>query len=147
MLYVFVDPNCPYCHLLYGTVQGFIRREGLTVHWIPVGIVSASSPGKAAAILEAHSPRAALAYNESHYSVTRDAGGINEIIPSRRGRAWVRANDRALTAAPLDAVPTLVFKEASGRILVTQGALSALAFQKALNTLPGAPVAHPPLGR
>lgn len=136
VVYIFFDPNCPYCHLLYGTFQPLIRRDQLTVHWIPVGIVSPSSLGKAAAILDARSPAAALAYNESHYDARDDEGGIDEALPSRKTRALVRRNGRFLARAPVDAVPTTVLREAGGRVLVIQGALSPLALQKALNTLP-----------
>lgn len=136
VVYVFFDPNCAYCHLLYGTFQPLIRRDQLTVHWIPVGIVSPSSLGKAAAILDARSPAAALAYNESHYDARDDEGGIDEALPSRKTRALVRRNERFLARAPVDAVPTTVLREARGRVLVIQGALSPLALQRALNALP-----------
>lgn len=136
-IYIFFDPNCAYCHLLYETLQPLIPRDQLTIHWIPVGIVNATSPGKAAAILEARSPAGVLAYNEAHYHTQGEEGGIAETLASRRTAALVRRNDRFLAeAAPVDAVPTMVLRQANGEALVIQGALSPLALQKVLNKLP-----------
>jgi len=136
VVYIFFDPNCPYCHLLYETFQPLIHRDRLTLRWIPVGIVSASSIGKAAAILDARSPSATLAYNEIHYDPRDDQGGIDETLPSQKTLALVQRNNRFLARAPVDVVPTIVLREANGRVLVIQGALSPLALQKVLNTLP-----------
>jgi hypothetical protein len=59
LVYIFFDPNCPFCHKLYQEARPWVGRDGLQLRWIPVGILMPSSAGKAAAILEAkiHSRR------------------------------------------------------------------------------------------
>jgi len=34
LLYIFIDPNCPYCHRLYTELQSRIGPEDLKVRWI-----------------------------------------------------------------------------------------------------------------
>lgn len=60
IVYVFFDPNCPSCQLLYKNLRTFIGSHSLQLRWIPVAIVNVTSLGKAAAILQAPDPVAAL---------------------------------------------------------------------------------------
>lgn len=78
----FFDPNCPSCQLLYKNLRTFIASHGLQLRWVPVAIVNATSLGKAAAILQAPDPVAALRQNEEHYHGESYSGGIEEDIPS-----------------------------------------------------------------
>lgn len=66
VVYVFFDPNCPSCQLLYKNLRTFIASHDLQLRWVPVAIVNTTSLGKAAAILQALDPRAALRRNEEH---------------------------------------------------------------------------------
>ena len=59
---------------------------------MPVAIVNATSLGKAAAILQAPDPRAALRRNEEHYHGESYSGGIEEDIPSSETEQKLRAN-------------------------------------------------------
>ncbi|WP_298139655.1 thioredoxin fold domain-containing protein [Acidiferrobacter sp.] len=72
-LYVFFDPNCPYCHSLYDALQPAIRQRGLVVRWVPVGILTLSSYGKAAALLRATHKAAAMARMEAGFRNGRGA--------------------------------------------------------------------------
>lgn len=119
-LYVFFDPDCPYCHHLYEKLQPLIGPKGLEVRWLPVGILRLSSFGKAAHLLEAKNPSSALARAERGY---RDGHGL-AVTPRRAtfkvGADLVR-NARLLNAAGGNGVPFLVYKDQEGRIRAVVG--------------------------
>lgn len=119
-LYVFFDPDCPYCHQLYETLQPLIGPKGLGVSWLPVGILKLSSFGKAAHLLEAKNPGIALARAESGY---REGHGL-AVTPRRAtfqvGAGLVR-NARLLNTAGGNGVPFLVYKDQEGRIRAVVG--------------------------
>lgn len=127
---MFFDANCAYCPLLYRNLQPLIEPKDLQLRWIPVAIVDAASLGKAAAILEADDPAAALDRNEMHYDTGTYTGGIEEKIPSERTEARLRANEELLNRVAIPVVPTMFFAGKDGEVRVMQGALSPLALRR-----------------
>ncbi|WP_297388297.1 thioredoxin fold domain-containing protein [Acidiferrobacter sp.] len=118
-LYVFFDPNCPYCHALYETLQPIIRSQGLGVRWVPVGILALSSYGKAAALLEAAHPAAAMARMEAGFH-----GGRGAIRPRRATAPVARAllyNIHLFEAAGAQGVPFLVYKTRADHVHTVTG--------------------------
>lgn len=130
IVYVFFDANCGYCPLLYRNLQPLIEPNDLQLRWIPVAIVDATSLGKAAAILEADDPVAALDRNEMHYDTSAYTGGIEEKIPSEHTEARLRANEALLNRVAIPVVPTMLFAGKNGEVRVMQGALSPLALRR-----------------
>ncbi|MHB1513544.1 MAG: thioredoxin fold domain-containing protein [Acidiferrobacter sp.] len=117
--YVFFDPNCPYCHKLYETLQPLILSAGLAVRWVPVGILALSSYGKAAALLEATDPALALARMEQGFRNGRGA-----LRPARATPRVARAllyNVRLFEASGAQGVPFLVFRTPAGDIRTIEG--------------------------
>lgn len=90
-IYVFVDADCPYCHTLWRTPQPY-QRTGLQVRNILVGVISASSPGKAAAVINARDPAAAWRRIEDRGGGRSD--GVGDIAPVTH----IDAADKALLA-------------------------------------------------
>lgn len=129
-VYVFFDANCAYCPLLYRNLQPLIKSHDLQLHWLPVAVVDATSLGKAAAILEADDPVAALDHNERQYDTAANTGAIEEKIPSARTEARVRANEALLARIAIPVVPTMVFVAKDGAVQTVQGALSPLALRR-----------------
>ena len=118
-LYVFFDPNCPYCHELYETLQPIIRSRGLAVRWVPVGILALSSYGKAAALLEAAHPATAMARMEAGFH-----GGRGAIRPRRATARVARAllyDIHLFQAAGAQGVPFLVYKTRAGHVHTVTG--------------------------
>lgn len=134
LIYVFFDPNCAGCHFLYESLRSFVRRGKVRVRWIPVAIVDTTSMGKAAAILQAPKPIAALAYNEKNFKP--EDGGISEDIPSTTTHHQLLANGALLNKLPIGVVPTMVFDDAAGHTTVIQGALTPLALRRLFMHLP-----------
>lgn len=72
VIYTFTDANCPYCHLFWEAARPWVDAGQVQLRHLLVGITKADSPAKAAAILGAADPSAALMENEIKY----DQGGI-----------------------------------------------------------------------
>lgn len=127
IMYVFFDPNCPYCHILYDVSQQFVKAGLVELRWIPVGMLAPSSVGKAAAILAARDPRAAFEQNEDHYR--RPGGGaIAPVHPSRAVGAQLKANLDLFQKTGGDGVPLILWEDRTGRIGMQDGAVDKETF-------------------
>ena len=134
--YIFFDPNCPSCQMLYRNLRTFIASHELQLRWIPVAVVNATSLGKAAAILQAPDKLAAFRYNEEKYHGESYSGGIGEDIPTAETEQKLRANERLLNKLDIPVVPTMLFAGKDRRTVIIQGALSPVALRKVFVRLP-----------
>jgi len=75
IIYTFSDANCPYCHRFWEAARPWVSAGKVQLRHIMVGMIKADSPGKAAAIMGAGDPSAALLENEQNY----DRGGIKPV--------------------------------------------------------------------
>lgn len=144
IVYVFTDPNCPYCHLFWLATQPYLA-QGLQVRHILVGVVAPSSAAKAAAILEADDPPKALARNERDYDAARPggenaAGGIApDTSPQPTTRARLAANRRLMETLGFRGTPSIIYRDAQGHVQRYAG-LPPLAQLPALLRLPAQPL-------
>ncbi|HHQ43048.1 MAG TPA: thioredoxin [Chromatiales bacterium] len=127
VLYVVIDPNCPYCHKLWERLRGPVERGELQVRWIIVGYLTSTSLGKAAAILQAEDPVAALRVNEEDFGFRdEDPGGGIEPLPEEAIRDETRlalaANLALMQNNNLFGVPLAFFRAADGRGFMFEGA-------------------------
>lgn len=114
-LYVFADPNCIYCHQLYQRVQPLVKAGGLQIHWIMVGVLGPSSVGRAAAILTAEDPAAALAKNESGFQPQAEQGGIAPMKPSELVASVLERHRQAMFSIGGTGTPTVIFTGPQGQ--------------------------------
>ena len=63
-VYVFTDPNCPFCKRLWKDAQPWVESGKVQLRHIPVGVLGQSSRKKAAYILAAKDKTQALMDNE-----------------------------------------------------------------------------------
>lgn len=124
VVYIFFDPNCPYCHKLYQDTRDWVKRKAIEIRWIPVGVLTATSPGKAAAMLEAKDPLKAFYQDEEHYARGEGGGGIDETLMSTKTEAALKINVHLLRLSGIDAVPTILFRDGNGQPIIIQGAPS-----------------------
>lgn len=134
-LYIFIDPNCPYCHKVYMALQKRISTKDLKVHWIPVGFLTTTSEGKAAAILSAKDPRAALHHSETHYSRAAGGGAITETLASNQVAKQLETNLDLLKSAGKMVVPTILFRDKHGKAVVIPGAPEGAYFEQMLDAI------------
>jgi len=124
VMYVFFDPNCPYCHKVYEMLRPQVQRGEVELRWVVVGKLMATSTGKAAALLEAKDPTEALYRNERGFSQeTGSFGGIEEEpAPREDTLRKLNANLALLNRSGFDAVPALLFRTRDGKADFVRGA-------------------------
>lgn len=122
IIYVFMDPNCPYCHALWLALKPYYG-QGLQVREILVGVISASSAGKAAAILDASDPSAALRGSEERWGQGPDRGADIAPLaqPSTRDLNEIESNEALMLELGIRGTPGLVFASAQGKVYVFPG--------------------------
>lgn len=127
LIYVFFDPNCPYCHKLYEELRPHVKTGGLEVRWVPLGILTRTSLGKAAAILEAKAPLQALYKNEDDWNFGGTPNGGIEPLPkpAETTVAKLDANVALLNSVGIRGVPVTVFRGDDGKAYFFTGAPGA----------------------
>jgi thiol:disulfide interchange protein DsbG len=124
IVYIFFDPNCPYCHKLYEALQPQIAGKDLQLRWIPVGMLTPTSQGKAAAILQAGNPLEALRNNEDNFNFSDNGpgGGITPASTIKdQTRLDLAANLSLLQGQNIFSVPVVVFHATDGQGIMFQG--------------------------
>lgn len=124
LIYVFFDPNCPYCHKLYEELRPHVKAGGLEVRWVPIGVLMQTSLGKAAAILEAKAPIQAFYKNEDDWNFgDTPNGGINPLHkPAESTVLKLDTNAALLNEAGISGVPVTVFRGDDGKAYFFRGA-------------------------
>lgn len=120
-IYIFFDANCPYCHQLFVNTRSWIEEGKATLRWIPVGILTATSHGKATAMLTADDPVQAFYDNENHYARGSGGGGIDEDVATPETDAKLKANLELLARTRSGAVPLMLFRTKDGAPILIQG--------------------------
>lgn len=117
-IYVFIDPNCPYCHRFYEAARPWVKAGKAQLRTILVGVLKPSSPGKAARILSADDPVAAYRNSEAHYKT----GGVKPLDPVPSGlKHKITANDALMTGLNIRGTPGIITRDDNGKIHVHQG--------------------------
>jgi thiol:disulfide interchange protein DsbG len=137
VIYVFFDPNCPYCHKVFEMLRPQVQRGEVELRWVVVGKLMSTSIGKAAAMLEAKDPTEALYRNERGFSQeTGSFGGIEEEpVPREDTLRKLDTNLALLKRSGFDAVPSLLFRTKDGKTDIVRGAPPAAFLEKLLQEL------------
>lgn len=137
-VYVFTDPNCPYCNKFWADARPWVDSGKVVLRHVMVGILTPSSAGKAAALLADKDPAAALAaYERGHMEQNGQSissgrarplgdAGLKPLanIPADV-QAKLAANERLMASLGLQATPAMVWRDASGTVQMRTGAPSA----------------------
>lgn len=117
-VYVFTDPNCPYCHKFYEQSRPWVEAGQVQLRQIMTGILKPSSPGKAAALLTAEDPSAAFRRHERHYKT----GGVQPLddIPPRISHQ-ISANNALMASLGIRGTPGIVYRQDDGKVEIYQG--------------------------
>lgn len=134
-VYVFTDPNCPYCNKFWADSRPWVDSGKVVLRHVMVGILTPTSAAKAAALLADKDPAAALAAYESGHMAQNgksiasgrarplgDAGlkpltSIPADIQNKLG-----ANERLMASLGLQATPAMVWQDANGAVQMRTGA-------------------------
>lgn len=137
-VYVFTDPNCPFCNKLWADARPWVDSGKVALRHVIVGMLTPTSAGKAAALLGAKDPAAALAaYERGH--MERNAQAVASGRPRPLGddglkplatipadiQARLEANQRLMASLGLQATPAVVWRDANGAVQMRTGAPSS----------------------
>jgi thiol:disulfide interchange protein DsbG len=132
-IYVFMDPNCIFCHYAWKAFQPY-EAVGLQVQWIPMGFLKPDSAGKAAALLDAKDGVALLRENETKFVEATEAGGIKPSNPiSFTAQSKLNKNSNLFQNMGFDGTPTIVYKTSDGRWADANGMPALRALPAMLN--------------
>ncbi len=121
-IYAIIDPNCSFCYRFYHMAEPLIAAGRMQVRWVLVGFLQATSEARAAAILTAKDPGAALRTDENLFDVAHEHGGIApaaHITPAIA--AVLKVHLDAMDDVGGTGTPTLLFRKPDGHWSVEVG--------------------------
>ncbi|MHB1895601.1 MAG: thiol:disulfide interchange protein DsbG [Metallibacterium sp.] len=122
VLTVFIDPNCIFCHMLYQQLEPLLAKGTLRARYVLVAVVKRSSFAKAAAILSAKNPAAALQQDQAAFDPKTEEGGIKpDSAPSKAVTDRIGANNALMSKAGGDGTPMLLFCSKDGSVQQLEG--------------------------
>lgn len=119
IVYLFSDPNCPYCNMFWQQARPWVEAGKVQLRHIMVGIIREDSPGKSAALLASSDPVKALQTHEQ-------AGKASKLkalqsIPANV-QAKLDANQALLEELGLQATPAIFYLDEDQQLQSQQGA-------------------------
>ena len=142
-IYVFFDPNCPFCHAAWTALQAY-QKKGLRVEWIPVAYLRDSSAPKAAAMLEAGDRTATFRSIMEGFGSNDGAWAGRAIGPE--SLAALKANAALMARFGFHGTPSFVYKDAAGNVQVKNG-MPKLAEFAEISGIPEQPQSDPRLAQ
>ncbi|AZC27736.1 MULTISPECIES: thiol:disulfide interchange protein DsbG [Pseudomonas] len=119
IVYLFSDPNCPYCNMFWEQARPWVKAGKVQLRHIMVGIIREDSPGKSAALLAAKDPSQALQDHEK-------AGKGSSLKPlqsiPKAIQAKLDANMKLMEELELSATPAIFYLDDKGELQQQQGA-------------------------
>ena len=120
IVYVFTDTECPYCHKLWAATQPLLAGGDVQVRHVMVAVIAPQSRNRAAAILDAANPQAALHQHESTFghSTVAPEPSVPAATASR-----IDANNALMEKLGIQGTPATLYKDAAGKVRILQGML------------------------
>ena len=121
IVYLFSDPNCPYCNMFWEQARPWVDSGKVQLRHIMVGIIREDSPAKSAALLAAKDPQQALHDHEKagKASTLKALGKIPADV-----QAKLDANAQLMTELDVAATPAIFYLDEKGDLQQQQGAPS-----------------------
>jgi len=119
-VYVFFDPQCPHCAVLWQQAKP-LKNQAKFV-WIPVAFSGATGMAQGATILAAPDPVAKMEENEA--SILAKTGGITAASGVDAQKEQVKTNTELLTRMGFESVPSIVALHAqTGQLVTAEGSM------------------------
>lgn len=118
-IYLFSDPNCPYCNMFWQQARPWVESGKVQLRHIMVGIIRQDSPAKSAALLASKDPGKALQAHESagKASTLKPLDKIPEAVQKQ-----LDSNLALMEELGLSATPAIFYQDENGRLQTQQGA-------------------------
>ncbi|MDH0300195.1 MULTISPECIES: thiol:disulfide interchange protein DsbG [unclassified Pseudomonas] len=119
IVYLFSDPNCPYCNMFWQQARPWVESGKVQLRHIMVGIIREDSPGKSAALLAAKDPAKALQEHEKagKASKLKPLDTVPEAVQKK-----LEANLALMEELGLAATPAIFYQDEQGQLQSQQGA-------------------------
>ncbi|MCP3750947.1 thiol:disulfide interchange protein DsbG [Pseudomonas sp. SBB6] len=119
IVYLFSDPNCPYCNMFWQQARPWVESGKVQLRHIMVGIIREDSPGKSATLLASNDPAKALAQHEKagKASTLKALEKIPEAVQSK-----LDANLAVMEELGLSATPAIFYLDDQQQLQTQQGA-------------------------
>ncbi|WP_434610466.1 thiol:disulfide interchange protein DsbG [Pseudomonas sp. D2-30] len=121
-VYLFSDPNCPYCNMFWEQARPWVKAGKVQLRHIMVGIIREDSPGKSAALLAAKAPEKALADHEKAGKGS-SLKPLKEIPPAIQAK--LDANQQLMDELELSSTPAIFYLDDQGELQQQKGAPSS----------------------
>lgn len=145
VVYVFVDPNCPYCHLTWKALQPY-EKAGLQVRWLLVATLGPTSLPKAIEVLAAPDQVAAFRTMEANQGKPFKPGAQSAEATHAAQVATIRHNGELMEQFGVSGTPGIVWKDHQGKVHVKSG-LPHLSELPAITGLPEQKIDDPDLAK
>lgn len=121
-VWMVADPNCIFCHMTWEHLKPYVNKGELQIHMIPVGFLKPSSAAKAETIIASKDPAKAWRYDEAHFNVAEEEGGIVplKVIPAN-DRHDIQANNTWMNQHGINGTPFLVYQNSQGKWAINPG--------------------------
>lgn len=139
VVYVFTDPNCPYCSRFWADARPWVDNGRVQLRHIIIGILAPSSPAKAAALLSDKNPPSLFSAYETaraqalgktvatpHPNAKPEELLTIAATPSPAIGRWIEANDELMAKLGLNGTPGVVWRDVHGAIQRRAGVPDAL---------------------
>ncbi|NIF18294.1 thiol:disulfide interchange protein DsbG [Pantoea sp. Cy-639] len=119
VVYLFSDPNCPYCNMFWEQARPWVESGKVQLRHIMVGIIREDSPGKSAALLAAKDPATALLSHEKagKASTLKPLAKVPEAVQKK-----LELNMALMEELGLAATPAIFYQDEHGNLQSQQGA-------------------------
>lgn len=121
IVYLFSDPNCPYCNMFWEQARPWVDAGKVQLRHIMVGIIREDSPNKSAALLAAKDPQQALHDHEKAGKASK-LKPMDKITPEVQAK--LDANMQLMTGMDVAATPAIFYLDEQGNLQQQQGAPS-----------------------
>ncbi|EQB3342765.1 TPA: thiol:disulfide interchange protein DsbG [Acinetobacter baumannii] len=118
VIYVFSDPNCPYCHMLWEKARPYVKSGKVQLRHIQVAVIRPESRGQAATLLAATNP--AKLFEE--FNAAKGKQKLKEMKPIPADIAKkIESNEEMMTKYGFYATPGMIWKNSKGQMETTSG--------------------------
>ncbi|HEX7325246.1 MAG TPA: thiol:disulfide interchange protein DsbG [Rhodanobacteraceae bacterium] len=118
VVYAFMDTRCPFCHKMWEASQPLLKQGHVQLRVILVAVIAPASLPEGAEVLDAGDPLQAWARNEQDFGHNADP---KPNAGSALSRAKIQANTQLFTQLGFPGTPTVVYKDASGKVQAIPG--------------------------
>ena len=134
VVYVFVDPNCPFCHYTWLAVQPY-EKAGLQVRWVPVATLGPTSMPKAIEVMAASDQPAAFRKMEENNGKAWSPSAQASESAQPAIAAAIRHNGELMEKFGIAGTPGVIWKDKQGKVQV-KGGMPRLSELPAITGLP-----------